>query len=152
MTRKSVQNIRGIFRISQDKENCIMCKYVNLKQPCKMKATCHSNFCVIVRVIPRISLQNFMKNMPKHAKIEKNTENGIPSPLPYKKLKITPSKGQYPHPTPRPIKCFSLTTIGVLSMIICANFDKKPNSSQEIEKNTTRQTKKYPKMASGDLL
>ena len=40
-----------------------------------MEATCHINFCVIVRVIPRISLQNFMKNIPNLSQeIEKNTE------------------------------------------------------------------------------
>ena len=57
-----------------------------------MKATCHIIFCVIVRVIPRISLQNFMKNIPKLSQeIEKCA---LP---PQKKLKIAPNKVQY-HP------------------------------------------------------
>ena len=80
-----------------------------------------------------------MKNMPNLSQeIEKNTENVTPYPLPTKNIKIVPSKGKYNH------KVSSLTIIRVLSRIICANFHKKPNSSQEIEKNITRQTKKVP--------
>ena len=57
-----------------------------------MKTTCHINFCWIVRVIPRISLQN-LPNLSQE--IEKNTENVMPFPLPYKKLEIASSiKGQ----------------------------------------------------------
>ena len=50
-----------------------------------------------------------------------------------------------------PHKFFSLATIRVLSRTYVQNlikFDKKLNGSQEIEKMTTRQTKKYHKMAS----
>ena len=54
-----------------------------------MKATCHIIFCAIVRVISRISSQNFMKNIQNLSQeIEKCA-------LPPKKLKMATSKGQY---------------------------------------------------------
>ena len=72
-----------------------------------------------------------------------------PAPLPSQKNITQNSTKQIAIP---PIKFFSLTTIRDLSKIcnirICAKFHKNPTSSQEIEKNTRRQTKKYPKMAS----
>ena len=62
-----------------------------------MTATCHIIFCMIVRVMPKISSQNFMKNVPNLSQeIEKNTENVPPCPPKKPKLKIAPSKGQYP--------------------------------------------------------
>ena len=71
--------------------------------------------------------------MPKFSQeIEKNTEN-VPSSK-KTKLKIAPSKERYPH------KFFYSD--------IYTYFHQKPNGSQEIEKHTTRKTKKYPKMAS----
>ena len=56
-----------------------------------MTATCHIILCVIVRVIPRISSQNFIK---KHTKPFSGNKDMYP-PLP-KKLKIAPNKGHYP--------------------------------------------------------
>ena len=60
-----------------------------------MNVTCHIIFCMIARVIPRISLQNFMKTYRNF--LTKNTENVRPSPpkKKEKKLEIAPSKGQY---------------------------------------------------------
>ena len=49
-----------------------------------MNATCYIIFCVIVKVIPRISLQNFMKSKSHLSQeIEKNTEDVLP-PSPQK--------------------------------------------------------------------
>ena len=75
-----------------------------------------------------------------------------PAPLPPPKKNKQTQNSPKQRAIPPIVKFFSLTTIRVLSricnVIICAKFYKKPNGSQEIKKNTTRQTKKYPKMAS----
>ena len=58
-----------------------------------MNVTCHIIFCMIARVIPRISLQNFMKTYRNF--LTKTTENVRPSPPKKTKLEIAPSKRQY---------------------------------------------------------
>ena len=60
------------------------------------------------------------------------------TPSPKKsKLKIALSKGQHPHWLSDNQKIIIKNT--------CAKFHKKPDGSQEIELNTTKQTKKIPK-------
>ena len=70
--------------------------------------------------------QTFLKKQRKMLKICHPPQKINPS-------KLAPSKGQY-HQS--------------IVKNVFAYFHKKPNSSQEIEKNTTRQTKTYPTMAS----
>ena len=73
-----------------------------------------------------------------------------PPPLPRQKKYKTQNSPKQSEITP--IKRFSLATIRVSSRIcnvgVCRKFYKKPNGSQEIEKNTLKESKKYPKMAS----
>ena len=117
----------------------------NLKQACKTKATCNNDFCVIAKVISRLSLQNFMKNIPNFSEeIEKNTKNVPPNPLsppPKNKTQNSPpGKRQYAH-----IKIFSLTAIRVLSKIPVKNFIRsqmvlkiQKNIPQDRPKNTLK--------------
>ena len=107
-----------------------------------MKATCHIIFCDCQSNSKNI-FAKIHENISKLSQeIENNTENiPRPSPPPKKNLKSPQQRVITP-------KFLSLATIRVYQSVIknvCAKFHKKRKSSQEIEKNTTKQTKKYPK-------
>ena len=99
-----------------------------------MNVTCHIIFCMIARVIPRISLQNFMKTYRNF--LTKTTENVRPSPPKKNKTRNSPKQTAI-----SARKFFGLTTIGVIKNI-CTKVHKKPNGYQEIERKISKNNKK----------
>ena len=104
-----------------------------------MKLTCNNIFSVIAIVITGISIKFHENILNLSVEIEKNTENMLSPP------KKTNSKRPKAN-TPR--KVFQSDNHWSIIKNISAKFHKKPNISQDIEKNTTRKPKKYPKVAS----
>ena len=93
-------------------------------------------------------METYRTFLKKWRKMLKICSDPLP-PHPKKKYKTQNSPKQS---VITPIKRFSLATIRVSSRIcnvgICRKFYKKPSGCQEIEKNSPKERKKYPKMAS----
>ena len=103
---------------------------------------CNIIYCVIVKVIPRMSLENFIKTYRTFVKKQRKILKICP-PSPQKsKTRQPQAKSNTSH------KVFQSEYHQSVIKIICAKFHKKQKGSQEIEKNTTKQTKKTCKMAS----
>ena len=64
-----------MFWVSEEKYEKNWTK-VTPKGPCSEKATFHVNFCVILRVIAKTSVQSVMKKISKYSQeIENNIQN-----------------------------------------------------------------------------
>ena len=92
----------------------------------------------------KIFFGEFHENVPNLSQeMEKYALPPPPPPLPRQKKYKTQNSPKQSEITP--IKRFSLATIRVSSRIcnvgVCRKFYKKPNGSQEIEKNTLKESK-----------
>ena len=104
-----------------------------------MKTTCHIIFCVIARVIPRISLQNSIKIYQGFLKKQRKKLKMCPLPTKKKKSKQSQAKDNTSSH-----KVFQSHNHHSIMKNICAKFYKKSNGSQEIVKKYHKTEQKKP--------